>query len=823
MNRIFTIVVFIITMFLGASGQVSAQKNTSIQGFIKDQDGVGIPGASITIGRRVAVSQSNNKGFYQLQAPEGELTVRYYSVGFKPTVKQVSVKAGVVLELNITLLSSASDLQQVEITGRKEKTYKTSATFLGKTENQLKDIPQSVSYASKELIADQGLMRVGEVVKNFSGVNQFSFYDDLTIRGFRVNGQTNTQLINGLRTSTGFWKQSLANYLERVEVLKGPSSALFGNASPGGVVNRVTKKPLDESRRSINFSLGSFNSLRALADFTGPATKDSVLLYRVNVGYENSDSFRDLMFDKTLVVAPSLTFIASEKTRINFDLVYTDSKSRLDRGQPVFGTSDLNSTPQTLSLNTGNDHLNELTYNVTLSLNHKIAKNLSLNVAYLKTGYSEDLYEHRTSNAYGLDAKGQKINNLAGMNIQARKRRRFMDNLSGYLNYEANTGPVQHKIVLGTDYASEKTPVGSSQLTASGYRNATNTGAIAKYDPKNSQLYLLDKDGNPVPNVPHFNLSNILASQQMQDDSKAFFTQSIVAPAYYYLNAGYVQDQMTIGQLQVLLGLRYEYYTDFANYKVANENKTHSKAWLPRLGLVYSATGNINVYGSYVKGYNPQTAAVINDPNAGGPFDPLESSMVEFGTKTSWLNDQLTVSASVYEIKQKGALIAQPGTLVLRQAGKERSRGFELDVIGKILPNWNITAAYAFNRAKIQESQYVGEVGLQKPNAPKNTANLWSRYNFDGGTLKGLGVGVGVNYVDKRNLIYDSTLLPENQLTLPEYTLFNAALFYNIGKVQLQLNANNITGKKHWVGGYDYLRLFPGTPSNYLLTVGYTF
>lgn len=823
MKRKFILSFTALAILLFNSNCVFSQQATYLQGIIRDHLGLPIPGVNVFVKNSSLVTQSNGNGHYKLQVNAGVYIVTYKSIGFKTINKRFEIIAGADLTENIALAVSTSDLQQVEITGRKEKTYKTTATFLGKTENQLKDIPQSVSYASKELIADQGLMRVGDVVKNFSGVNQFSFYDDLTIRGFRVNGQTNTQLINGLRTSTGFWKQSLANYLERVEVLKGPSSALFGNASPGGVVNRVTKKPLDDTRRSINFSLGSFNNLRALADFTGPATKDSVLLYRVNVGYENSDSFRDLMFDKTFVVAPSLTFIASQKTRINFDLVYTDSKSRLDRGQPIFGSSDLNSTPQSLSLNTGNDHLNELTYNVTLSLNHKITNNLSLNVAYLKTGYSEDLYEHRTSNAYGLDAKGVKIDNFAGMNIQMRKRKRFMDNLSGYFNYDLTTGSILHKIVFGTDYASEKTPVGGSQLTASGYRNASNTGAISRYDAKNSQLYLLDKAGNPVPNVPHFNLSNVLTSQQMQDDSKAFYTQSTVAPAYYYLNAGYLQDQITIGKLQLLLALRYEYYTDFANYKVADQNKTHSNAWLPRLGLVYSATNNINVYGSYVKGYNPQTAAVINDPNAGGPFDPLESQMVEFGTKTSWFEDQLTISAAVYEIKQKGALIAQPGTLILRQAGKERSRGLEMDVIGKILPNWNIIASYSYNRAKILESQFLGEVGLQKPNAPKNTANLWTRYNFISGVFQGLGVGMGANFVDNRNLIYDNSFSPENQLVLPAYTLFNAALFYNVGKVQLQLNANNITSKKHWVGGYDYLRLFPGTPSNYLLTVGYTF
>ncbi|MFD2744601.1 MULTISPECIES: TonB-dependent receptor [Sphingobacterium] len=805
--------------------QTKAQSSAILQGDITDLQGNSLSGTSITVRGSSLRTAADAQGYFFLNIPEGSHSVQFSLVGYETQIITIQAKAGKPITLDIMLSSSQSTLQQVEIIGRKEQTYKTTRTFIGnKNETAIKDVPQSISYASKELIADQGAMRVGDVVKNFSGVNQFSFYDDLTIRGFRVNGQANTQLLNGLRTSTGFWKQSLANYLERVEVLKGPSSALFGNASPGGVVNRVTKKPLDETRRSINLSLGSFDTFRALADFTGPATKDSSLLYRVNLGYENAQNFRDLMFDKNLVIAPSLTFIASDRTSINFDLVYTDSKSRLDRGQPIFGSYDLHSTPQSLSLNTANDYLNELTYNASLWLNHQINDNLSFNASYLKTGYNESLYEHRTSNMYALDGDGNPIEDRVGMMIQQRIRNRYIDNLAAYFNYTTQTGILGHKIVFGYDLGSERTPVGGSQLTASGYRNAANNGAINSYNPANQSAYLLDANGNPVPNVPHFNLSDPMSSNRMMDDSKSFFSQSTVAPSYYYLQAGYVQDQITIGNLQAMLGMRYEYYTDFVEYKTQAEEKTHSSAWLPRLGLVYTINPNINVYGSYVTGYNPQTAATIANPNAGGPFDPLESNMIEFGTKTSWLEDQLTITAAIYEINQTGGLYGITGEPdLLQQIGREQSRGFELDLIGSIRPNWNIIASYSYNDAKFLESANPEEIGLQKPNTPKNTANIWTRYNISSGLLQGLGIAFGGNFVDQRNLIFDRSRAADEQLTIPSYTVLNAALFYTVGKMNLQLNANNITNKKHWVGGYDYLRLFPGVPQNYLLSLGYSF
>lgn len=798
-----------------------AQTSQTVSGVVLDEKGDPLPGTTVAIEGTSLSAATDLKGRYEIKLEPGTYTLRVSFIGYTPASHKINVTAGNNIKQNISLSTDNSSLQQVEITGRKEKTYKTKSTFIGnKTETDIKDLPQSVSYASKELMADQGVVRTGDIVKNFSGVNQFTFYDDLTIRGFRVNGQSNTQLVNGLRTSTGFWKQPLTNYLERVEVLKGPSSALYGNASPGGVVNRVTKKPLNETRRQLSMSLGSFNTLRGLADFTGPANKDSSLLYRLNLGYEDAGSFRDLQFDKNVVVAPSLTFIASEKTSINFDMVYNSSRSRLDRGQSVIA-NDLYSTPQSLALSTANDFLNEQTYIVTLSLNHKFNDKLSFNAAYSKTGYQEDLYEHRSANAYAKDKFGKDIPNLVAMQVFQRKRKRYIDNLSGYFNYNVKTGPFEHKIVAGYDYGSEKMPAGASQLTASGYRDTTAVG-FSNYRAADSlsKKFIRDKNGNPIPNIPSFDLNNPIASQRLQDDTKAIFAPTTLAPTYYYLNAGYIQDQIKLGRLQLLAGVRYEYYTDFNNYLTDTEEKTHSSAWLPRFGLVYTATKNINVYGTYVMGYNPQTAANLANPNAGGPFKPLTSNMIEFGAKSSWFDDRLSITTSVYQIEQNNTLYnANDATNaeLLRQIGKERARGVEFDITGRILPNWSILASYAYNDAKIVESLVPAELGLQKPNAPKNTANIWTRYNFVRGPLNGFGLGFGSNYVGERNLSIDLTK------TVPEYLLVNAAAYYRVNKVQLQFNANNITGKKYWVGGYDYIRLFPGAPANYLLTLTYDF
>lgn len=802
--------------------QTHAQEKQPFNGTVLNEYNTPLAGATITVLKTNQHTATDHHGQFILSTlAEGTYDIRINAIGYKTIKQKISIDPAHPITLAFPMSRAEESLQTVEIYGRKEKSYRNTQSFIGsKTETKLRDLPQSVSYATKELIADQGLMRVGEIVKNFSGVNQFTFYDDITIRGFRINGGSNTQLVNGMRTTTGFWKQPLANYLERVEVLKGPSSALFGNASPGGVVNRVTKKPLDEARKSLQFSVGSFNNLRALADFTGPMTTDKTLLYRLNIGYENAQNFRDLQFDKNLVLAPSFSFIPSENTRINFDMVYNDSKSRLDRGQSVFANGDLYSTPISQSMSTANDFLNEQTYMVTASLNHRFNEKLSFNASYMKTGYAEDLSEHRSANAYAVDGKGNNIENMVARQVFIRNRKRFVDNITAFFNYNLNTGVLAHKLIAGYDYAQEVLPVGGSQLTASGYRNKDNTGTIARFDPKKIGDYLLDKNGNPVPNVSSFDLSNPLKSQQLQDGSKYFYASTLVAPTYYHLNALYVQDQLTLGPLQLLLGLRYENYKDIANYKTDQAENVHQDVILPRFGAVYTINPQINLYGTYVKGYNPQTASALANPNAGGPFDPLENDMTEFGLKTAWLDGKLQASTAIYQINQKNTLYPAPtddNADLMEQIGKETSKGIEFDIQGQILPYWSVIASYAYNDAKITEGGNKEELNKQKPNAPQNTANIWTRFSIPSGKAKGLGIGVGANYVDKRNLSIN-----QNQ-TVPSYSLLNAALYYTIGKVQLQANFNNITNKTHWVGGYDYIRLFPGAPRNFLFTLGYTF
>jgi iron complex outermembrane receptor protein len=778
-----------------------------------------LPGAGVQLEGTPYGGVTGADGRFTLgNLPAGTYTLSVTLLGFAPHRQNVAVTAGANADVEIVLAESVQNLQEVEIIGRRETTYKNDYSFAGtKTATALKDIPQSISVVTKELLDDRQAYRIGDVVKNVSGVNQYSFYNDLTMRGFRSQ---NVRLINGLRGGFGFFTQPVTVHLERVEVIKGPASALFGNTVPGGTMNLVTKKPLAEKRQSLSFTTGSFNTYRAAADFTGPMNETGTLLYRLNVGYENAQSFRDLQGNETFLVAPSVTFLPTPRTNVNVDLVFTHTNTRLDRGQPIFGATagtDLNSTPVSLSLNAANDFYKIRDLSLNASLTHKFTDWLSFNASYLKYAWSEDLLEHRNARNFAVDSAGSQLPNLVQMQVFQRVQKTFTDNLTTYLVGNLATGPVQHKLLLGYDHIGQIRPQGGAQNTARGFRNAANTGVIATYRPADKRRYLLDAAGNPVPNVPHFDITQ--RQYLIGNVSDYFFDRTTLEPTWYYSNGMYLQDQLTYGKLQLLLGLRQEFYTDVEGYGTGQARKVEQRALLPRVGLVYGLTKHVNLYGTYVEGYQPQGVSSQTNPNVGGPFDPLVSNMVEAGAKSEFGNGRFSANLALYQIVQNNVLVpagdAQNPEL-LRQRGQERARGVEVDAVGRLLPNLSINLNYAYNEAIITEGN-ENEVGQVKENAPFTQGGAWAKYTFDGTVLDGVGFGLGASYVGKR---WPSLT---RGFSLPAYTLFDAAVYYGFSKFKLSLNVQNLGNTTYWVGGYDYLALFPGAPRNFLVNVAYTF
>ena len=585
-----------------------------------------------------------------------------------------------------------------------------------------------------------------------------------------------------------------------------------------------------ERQHTISVNTGSWGTLKTYGDFTGPLNESKSLLYRLNLGYETTDGYRDLQGRNTLTIAPSFSFIPNEKTRFNVDISYQRLDGKIDRGQTIFGDADLYSVPITRSLSATNDFLRETQMNITLGLTHKITEDLSFNSTYLNSSYSEDLREHNQANSYYMQ-QGNKINtgDQSKILMQALLRERTFRNNSfnNYLNYTFTTGALKHTLLVGYDYFQVELLPGASQLTAGGYL-LKNGKTTTNFDPAKINTYVLDANGKPLTNVAVFDLNNPTAGNVMKETNKYIFTSGNTKPSLQTSHGVYLQEQLEISMVKVLLGLRKEFFVDYTNYKENNEEKIEQQALIPRIGLVVTATDNINFYSTWLKGFEPQSASIQADPDRyGGPFDPVYSELYEVGVKTDWFQKRLSATASVFKIIQQNSLYpaspAVPGKPDLRmQIGEEESNGFEFDLAGEITPNWNILASYAYIDARITKTASNSEkdFDMQRPSTPRHSGNIWTKYIITEGPLKHLGFGAGYNFVTER---YGQVGRRVNTTVYPGYGLVNAVLYYKINQIQFQANLNNILNKTHWVGGYDKLRSFPGAPRNVNISISYKF
>ncbi len=712
-------------------------------------------------------------------------------------------------------------LQTVEIIGRARKDYNSDYSFsASKIALKNMEVSQAITTVTKELITDRGITRLGDVVKNVSGVTQTSFYNNYAIRGVTQQASyRESRLMNGMVTSHIFFSQPMMMNVERVEVIKGPASMTFSSTDAGGSINIITKKPLKTDRKEVSLSVGSYQTVVGALDFTGPLNKSKTLLYRLNLGYENGKSFRDLQFKKAYMIAPTIAYVPNEKTNISFEFVMSNNSNRLDRGQPIFKANPgdrpaLTSTPITYAIGAINDINKTLDLNFMGNLTHKFTDNLSINMAYMKHIWNEDLTELRTDNNFGKDSYGVEQKDKVQLRYVQRNSNFFTDNFNAYLNYDWKLGEnFKNKSVLGYDLVMFEVGHGGTN-TVRDYTGDENAGTL-------------------TPRIPHWDLTKegqyrVMYPGFYQPQAKRM---QETTPMYFSTNSAYFMNQMELwNRLIFNIGLRQEWYTDKNFYKRKNEETVKQNKFLVRAGLMYKATKNINAYASYIEGFQMQTDAYLGYDGfrrrlsdgkiVRDPFKPKTTRMYEFGAKTEWLEGKLHASIAYYDIKQNNILTYDDTVYngavdeLMTEGGTERNKGLEIDVMGRILPNWLVNAGYAYNDSKVTDQK---RGTYRKDNAPKHTFNLWTRFDVKEGFFKNLGVGAGLNYSAEK------ISWQEPDLVLPDYTIIDAAVYYKIKDMQLSFNINNIFNKTYWLGAFNYPRLFPGTPRNVMFTVRYTF
>lgn len=764
-----------------------SQKATGlIKGRILTADGNPAASVSVQLKKLKKIVFTNDNGFFIFQhLPALEDSLVISSIESENFSVAIKLNADVINDMGtIRLRYNIKQLQQVEIAGRVAASYKSDYSFLGtKTQTSLKDIPQSISSVTKELIKDKREFTLKDAVTDISGVNQYSGYDEYTIRGFRAENARN---INGLRGYNTTYTSSMLVNIERIEVIKGPAATLYGNGDPGGTINLVTKKPLEKNEAEIDISAGSWDHFRAQGDVTGPLNKTKTWLYRFNAGYDQSHSFRNQYYGKSYQLAPSVSFIPNERLRLNFDFSLSHINTVLDRGQPGLENADdnLKSTPIQLMASQQGDHLKQTSIASVASLSYKLNKHITFNSGYLNYVTQQDVGDH--------GVKDYITNDSVFLYYTQWNYYTITNTITNYFTFQFNTGKFNHQLLVGHDYVASKVNLDQWHGELAD-QFGEGSGIVGTFSLRHPQY-----PRRPVDIYEH-----------SDDDNEANNLNADI----YHTQGIYLQEQVSFNRWKLLLGLRKEYYHGDDDDSAGSFKQN---VLLPRVGLVFAMNSNLNLYATYNRGFDPFEATNIFQVFA-DPFKPITSQLFEVGAKAGFFKNKLFASLALYQLTLQNVAVnandpANPDLYV--QRGEDRARGLEVEATGNILPNLSANLSYAYNVTKIIKSDVHDEIGQIKENAPKHSASSWIKYSFNKSALKGFSLAIGHSQVSMRNTL-------DNDLKLPGYFIMNAGLQYAYKNYSIALNINNLTNKVYWTSAYNNINKWPGTPRNFMISVGY--
>jgi iron complex outermembrane recepter protein len=666
-----------------------------------------------------------------------------------------------------TTHNAAARLPDVVVNAAPERAYSaTNAVTATKTDRPLMEVPQSIQVVPQEVLKDQQVVRLDEAVRNVSGVSKAGDFanqvDRFNIRGF----QQSTFLRNGLYDDGSYLREMAS--VERVEVVKGPASVLYGRLEPGGVINLLSKRPLSQPYYNFEMQAGSYDFYRPSVDMGGPVTDDGSLLYRFNAVYQNAGSFRAFMESERFFAAPSLTWNISEATSLTVELEGMYDKRGLDRGLVAVG-ADVADVPRERFLGEPGDFRRARQLNAGYLLDHQFNETWSL-----RQGLRASLLESED-----FRAEPEALNQSTGdLTRRWRANDRFDPTYSVQTDLigQFATGKI------------EQTLLGGIELTR--VENHIEHDFSAAFT--NMNIYA------PTYGAPLLPLD----TRALDSDNRT------------HVLGVYLQDQVTLwDKVHLLVGGRMD-AIDVRNINKVRGTTVEQQdlALTPRVGLSYRFVPSLSAYASYSGSFLPAIGTAAD----GRTFDPMRGIQYEAGMKGEWLDGRLSATLAVFEITKENVVV--PANLGFStQIGEQRSRGLEFDISGEILPGWRILGSYAFLDTEITEDTRAAFLGKPFPNVPEHSGSLWTTYEFQQAPLKGLGLGAGVFLVDERPGDLANTFF------LDGYARVDAAIFYRRDRWRFALNAKNLMDTEYADNATDRLRITPGTPLTLMGSVSVTF
>ena len=671
------------------------------------------------------------------------------------------------------------------------------------TETPLIKVPQAVAVVTEQALQDQAVRSLDEALINVSGITQTNTLggtqDAFIRRGFGDN-RDGSILRDGLRTAL---PRSFMPTTQRVEVLKGPASALYGILDPGGLINIVTKKPRFTQAGYLEVWGTSFNGGGVELDQTGPV-EGTNLAYRFIAQHKNQEYWRNFGMQSQQVIAPSLTW-EGDATRVTLAYEWSHYRTPFDRGT-VFDpfTRKAVAIPRERRLDerwattAGENHV------ASLSVEHRFSESWKANLNY---AFSHNFYQDDQSRRVSYDP-------LTG--ILTRRSDATQDS-----NFTVHSGRLDvvgqelllglpHEILVGASY--DESNVVRSRLIRDPLRTPFDV-----FDP----VYGVTPPSTFVFNSDSNQREHIATASVYAQDSIALTDRLTLVGGLRYQSFDQVAGRGVVGPLA---STNYNPAID-TNVDFKRNTDVSGGRVVPRVGLVYLLTPELSVYGSYSETFRPNSSIASYI----GALPPEQGDAFEIGLKTE-LFSSITATAALYDIAKSNVLFTETvgGVSTSRVAGRVRSRGFELDVAGQIAEGWSVIATYAYTDARVTYDPDPAIDGKELANVAPHTASLFLTHDF--GTVPGpfgegrLRAGIGGRYVGVRpgnaanTFTADYPKLPTIPFFLPDYAVADAFVAYDTqvaGRpATLQLNLRNLTDATYYVSsiGTNSLGVAVGEP-----------
>ena len=601
-------------------------------------------------------------------------------------------------------------LSPIQVIGSDERYLVRRSTAATRTSTPIIETPASIQVVPFQLLQDQQVLRIKDAIKNVSGVQPRGAAgvssEQFTLRGFDQGGFI---FRDGFRTPNTFNARffEMSN-VERVEVLKGPASVLYGRIEPGGVINLVTRKPLRDPYHRVEQQVGSYDLYRTTVDTTGPVPGMETIQYRLIAAYENADSFRDVVERETVFFNPQIGWDITDRTRIRLSFEYRDDDRTNDSGLPALG-DEVADVPEDTFLGSREDFLKTEMLRTTLEGGHAFNEDWLFRSKFVYEDFERR--DARLDGAFGTtidEATGDFDRSFSANNVFPETY--FTTNS---LEGRFETGPLKHTLLLGVDFTHSDLPW---------------TFPVNAFAPgPGNNLF----DPNPDLTVEPAEETVDFGSSDDFDERLGFFWQ----------------DQVSLldDRLHLLAGGRYD-DTEARSFGVENDNEEYSQ----RYGLLFQPRPWLSLYASYAESLSGKV--IFARTRSGEPLDPERGEQWEAGAKGLFFDQRLSVTLGWFDLTKENIAAPDPADPNFTVAiGEAQSRGLEVDISGEIASGWNVIASYAWlPTAEITEDSALGQEGNRLFNTPRHSGSVWTTYAFQGGPIQGLTFGAGIFAVGER-------------------------------------------------------------------------